>query len=254
VKGIEKNILFSCLIVCILGLIPMQSSAQSWEDQHKDLNDRDIELTVYAGMSSYYGDLSIYDKNYFDKLSHESGFSGGLVLTKRLAPQIGVSGQILAGKINARKGNVSFESTILEYNLHVRLDMLKVFSKYSKTKIKWDVLFGFGNILFNSTKTTLLEGENQVDEHKARVPELVFFGGTGLSYRLNEKIGINAEISIHQFQNDKIDITVNSNDFDYFSLLNFGFTYYFRSFEKTAPRNKARIAHSNKRMKPLKSD
>ncbi len=232
----------------------MQSSSQTWEDQHKDLNDRDIELTVYAGMSSYYGDLSIYDNNYFDKLSYESGFSGGLILTKRLAPQIGVSGQLLAGKINARKGNVSFESTIVEYNLHVRLDMLKVFSKYSKTKIKWDVLFGFGNILFNSTKTTALEGENQVEEHKARVPELVFFGGTGLSYRLNEKIGINAEISIHQFQNDKIDITVSGTDFDYFSLLNFGFTYYFRSFEKTAPRNKARIAHTSKRMKPLKDD
>jgi hypothetical protein len=157
----------------------------------------------------------------------------------------------MAGRLEARKDNISFESTILEYNLHVRLDMLRVFSKYSRSKIKWDVFFGFGNFMFKSKKTTFLEGEDQVEEHSARVPELVFFLGSGLSYRINEKLSLGAELSLHQFQNDKINITVSGNDFDYFSYLGFGFTYYFRSFERTAPRNKARIAHSSKRMKPL---
>lgn len=253
-KRIEKNILCCCFVCGFLLTAFFQANAQSWEDQHENMNDRDIEVTIQAGLTSYYGDLSIYDGNYFDKLSHESGFAASVILTKRLAPQIGVSGQILAGNLKARNENVYFESSIFEYNLHVRLDMLRIFSKYNKSKFKWDVFFGFGNFLFKTTKTTTLEGEDLVEKHSARVPELVFFGGTGLSYRLNEKISLLADISIHQFQNDKIDITVNNSDFDYFSYLNLGFTYYFRSFEKTAPRNKARIAHSNKRMKPLKED
>ena len=218
------------------------------------MNDRNIELTVNAGMTSYYGDLSIYDNNFIDKLNHESGFAASILLTKRLAPQVGVSGQVMIGSLKASKGNVSFESSILEYNMHVRLDMLRVFFKYSKSKLKWDVFFGFGNFLFSSTKTTFLEGEDLIEEHSARVPELVFFGGTGVSYRLNSKLSLVGNISLHQFQNDKIDITVENNNFDYFSYFNIGFTYYFRSFEKTAPRNKARIAHSNERMKPLKDD
>jgi hypothetical protein len=182
---------------------------------------------------------------------HESGFAASITLTKRLAPQIGISGQLMAGKLRASKENISFESSVIEYNMHVRLDMLRIFSQYNNSKIKWDVFFGFGNFLFDSKKVTALEGEDQIDEHSARVPELVFFAGTGITYRINEKVSMGTEFSLHQFQNDKIDITADNSDFDYFSFLNFGFTYYFRSFEKTAPRNKARIAHSEKRLKPL---
>jgi hypothetical protein len=252
VKG--KGIITGYFLIAslVLGTFHLPLAGQTWEEQHENMNDRNIELTINAGMTSYFGDLSIYDNNYFDKLAHESGFAASVVLTKRLAPQVGVSGQLLAGRLQARNGNIKFESTILEYNLNVRLDMLRVFSQYSRSKIKWDVFFGFGNFLFESTKTTILEGEDKVEEHSARVPELVFFLGTGLSYRLNEKVSVGAELSLHQFQNDKIDITIAGNDFDYFSYLGFGFTYYFRSFEKTAPRNKARIAHSEKRLKPLK--
>jgi len=227
------------------------AEAQTWEEQHENLNDRNTELTIQAGLMSYYGDLSIYDNNYFDKLSHESGFGGGVIITKRLAPQIGVSGQLLGGRLKGRKDNVFFESSVFEYNLHVRLDMVRIFAKYSKSKVKWDVFFGFGNFLFKSTKTTVLEGENRVENHTTRVPELLFLGGTGLSYRVNSKMSIMMDLSVHQFQNDKIDITVDNSDFDWFSALNFGFTYYIRSREKTAPRNKARIAHTSKKMKPL---
>lgn len=251
-KGIEKPIsAFYILLACIFFGID-HGYTQSWEEQHENLNARDIEVLINAGMTSYYGDLSIYDNNFIDKLNHESGIAMSVVLTKRLTPQIGISGQLLTGRLKARLDNVAFESTLFEYNMHVRLNMVRLFTRYYKSKISWDVFFGFGNFLFKSTKTTYLEGDDLIEKHSARVPELVFFGGTGLSYRVNEKISMSAELSLHQFQNDKIDISVNNSDFDYFTYFNFGITYYIRSYQKTAPRNKARIAHSTERRKPLK--
>lgn len=251
-KGSGKHISHFYYITCLLLLVPLFGFSQDWVGNHNSVVDRDIEVTVSAGLTSYYGDLSIYDGNYFDKLAHESGFALGIVATKRLTPQIGISGQLILGRIQAKKDNIAFESSLFEYNLHVRLDLIRLFSSNYKGKLNWEVLFGVGNFFFNSTKTVFLEGDNDVSEHSTRVPELVFFGGSGLSYRFNEKMSVGAELTLHQFQNDKIDITVKNNDFDYFTYLSFGFTYYIRSKQKSAPQNKARIAHSNEKLKPLK--
>lgn len=245
------HILPAGLLLCLLTLLVDLSVAQDWETKNNNFIARDLELTVNAGVTSYYGDLSIYDNNFTDKLAHESGFAFGLVGTKRLTPQIGISGQVIFGRLKGSKQNVSFESSILQYNLHVRLNLIRLFSNNHTSRFNWEAMFGFGNFLFESTKTTQQEGENLVEDHSSRVPELVFFGGSGISYRIDERLGIGLELSLHQFQNDKIDVTVKNNDFDYYTYLNVGITYYFRSFQKTAPRNKARIAHTHERLKPL---
>ena len=248
---IDKHIWNYCLLFFLLIVLQFGGYTQAWKDQHNNVIARDVEVFINAGMTSYYGDLSIYDDNFLDKLIYESGLAMGVVVTKRLTPQIGVSGQLIAGKLQGQKGNLSFESSVFEYNMHVRINMIKLFSSNFNSKLSWDVFFGFGNFLFKSTRTELLEGENLITEHSSRVPEMVYFGGSGLSYRLNEKMSIGAELSLHQFQNDKIEITVNNAHFDSFTYLNVGFTYYLRSFQKTAPQNKARIAHSNQRLKRL---
>lgn len=224
---------------------------EDWGDQYKNIVDRKLEVTANFGWTSYYGDLSIYDSDFAGKIANESGLAFGIVGTVRLTPEIGVSGQLIVGKVNAAKANASFESNILEYNLHMRLNLLRLFIPGRVPRLNAEVMFGFGNFLFNSTKTTYSEGGNSVEKHSSRVPELVFFGGGGISYMINDKMSIGSELTLHQFQNDKIDITVKSGDFDYFTYLTFGFTYYFRSKQKTAPRNKARIAHENHRRKAL---
>jgi hypothetical protein len=249
-----NHILPAGMLLCLLTLLIDVAHAQDWETKNNGFIARDLELTVNAGMTSYYGDLSIYDNSFTDKLAHESGFAFGIVGTKRLTPQIGISGQVIFGQLKGSNKNVSFESSILQYNLHVRLNLIRLFSNNHTSRFNWEALFGFGNFLFESTKTTQQEGDDLIEEHSSRVPELVFFGGTGISYRIDERIGIGMEISLHQFQNDKIDVTVKNNDFDYYTYLNVGITYYFRSFQKTAPRNKARIAHSHERLKPLDHD
>jgi len=248
---IGKHIWNYCLLFLPLIFLQFGGYTQDWVDEHENLVPRDVEVFLNAGLTSYYGDLSIYDNNFYNKLIHESGMAMGIVVTKRLTPQFAVSGQLIAGKLLGKKDNTSFESSLFEYNLHVRINPIRLFSYNQSSKFTWDILFGFGNFLFKSTKTEFLEGENRITEHAARVPELVYFVGSGVSYKFNEKMSIGAEISVHQFQNDKIDIVVANSNFDYFSYLNVGFTYYLRSFQKTAPRNKARVAHSDERLKPL---
>lgn len=236
----------ACIVLVTSGI-----SQEDWGDQYKNIVERKIELTANMGFTSYFGDLSVYDGDFAGKIANESGLAMGVTATIRLTPEVGISGQLIAGKVHAAKSKVSFESTMFEYNLHMRLNLLRLFIPGRVPKLNAEVLFGFGNFLFSSTKTTVSEGGNEIDKHSSRVPELVFFGGGGISYMINDKMSLGADLTLHQFQNDKIDITVKSGDFDYFTYLTFGFTYYFRSKQKTAPRNKARIAHENHRRKPL---
>lgn len=240
---------------CLLFLAPNFGLAQDdWIKQHNNIIERDLELNVNMGLTSYFGDLSIYDGNFLDKLTHESGFAFGITGTKRLTPELGISGQLLFGNVKASKNNTSFKSSVFEYNLHIRLNLIRLFSANKASRFNLEAIFGFGNFIFSSTKTVHLEGEDEIYEHKTRVPELVFFGGGGASYMITDQFSLGADLTLHQFQNDKIDVTVNNGDFDYFTYLSFGFTYYFRTKKKTAPRNKARIAHGEERMKPLQEE
>ena len=253
-QGKLTHIRLLWLLLLPLFFSPAILTGQDWEGQHDYLLLRNWELNVSSGFSSYYGDLSIYDNSFSDKLSKESGPAFGIMLVKRLSPEFGFGGQILAGQLQGRKENVSMESSILEYNFQFRLNIVRMFSKTKLQNLNWDVYAGVGNFLFKSTKKTFLEGEVITEKHNARVPEFVYFVGSGISYKINEKISLGIDLSMHQFQNDKIDVTARNSDFDYFSYMNVGFTYYFRSLQKGTIRNKARIAHSDERLKPLDND
>jgi len=248
----KKTLNIAFLFVCLFMLLLQYSAvSQNWTEDHKILAERNWLLNVNAGVSSYYGDLSVYDNNLPNKLTKESGPCLGLLITKQITPEFGISGQILGGQLFAKKENISIESTIYEYNINIRFNIFRMLSKASLTKLKWDVYTGVGNFVFYSKKIEYFEGDNKIIEHESRVPEFVYFVGSGISYRFNEYASIGIDYSVHQFQNDKIDITVKNDDFDYFSYLQVGFTYHLRSLQRTSIRNKARIAHNNKRLKHL---
>ena len=85
----------------------------------------------------------------------------------------------------------------------------------------------------------------------SRVPEFVYFFGGGFYYNLSDNFGVTADLSIRRCQNDKLDVEDKNGDFDYYSYLGVGIIYYLQGFKKAPVKNKARIAHNNKRLKPL---
>jgi len=206
-------------------------------------------VNAQAGISSYYGDLSIYDHQINEKIKNESGPSFSLGVTKYFNRALSATGQILYGGLEATKNDVSFEADILEYNLSLRLDVLNLFNPLISNRYGVIGFAGLGQFLFTTNKYEYIEGNMENFNHSTRVPEFVYFAGGEIYYNFNNNLGISANLSIRQCQNDKIDNVVKNLDFDYYSVFSVGVTYYLTKFVKSPPRNKARIAHNSKRLK-----
>jgi hypothetical protein len=111
---------------------------------------------------------------------------------------------------------------------------------------------GVGNLLFSTNKQVNTENHDQNVFKNSRVPEFIYFFGGQMNVKVTDNFLATFDMSIRQCQNDRLDDYISKDDYDYYSYISFGITYQLDSFIKPPPKNKARIAHSGARLKPLK--
>jgi hypothetical protein len=70
--------------------------------------------------------LSYYYSDIGNKLSIESGAALGLLVTKYFNNKIGLSGELVYGRVAGGSGSNSFETDLFEYNVQVRVDFLRI--------------------------------------------------------------------------------------------------------------------------------
>ena len=126
-----------------------------------------------------------------------------------------------------------------------------MFSSYKNHKFGFIGYAGIGNFLFNTTKITITEENHETTTHKSRVPEFLYFFGGGFSYKVSDSYSVTADLALRQCQNDKLDDVVANNDFDYYSFINIGLTYFIKIRNHSPLRNKARIAHGGLKLASL---
>jgi len=211
------------------------------------------EFNIHSGFTSFYGDISSFDDNYYQKMVHESGPAAGVTLTKHFGRLIGVTGQMLYGKLHGVKNSTSFDSKLLEYNLHLKFNVFNLIKPDNKGNIGINLQTGLGQFLFNSIKTTYLEGEVEEISHGSRVPEFVYFAGCGLFYRSEANFGITLDFGIRQCENDWLDVTFINGNFDYYTYTSVGFSYYLQNFKISPLKNKARIAYNDRKLRGLRN-
>jgi hypothetical protein len=203
-------------------------------------------LNFSGGLTTYFGDLSIYDTDLTEKLRHESGPALSLMLTKNVfRDAFGLSGQIVAGKIEGALGNTSFTAGLFEYNLQARVDFIDLFMLNKNHAFGITGFAGVGQFIFQTKKEIYNEGIIENTEHTGRVPEFVFFFGGGFNYKVHSSFGITAELGLRQCQNDRLDDEVRNDDFDYYSYASIGISYYINSFKRAPLKNKAKIANTS---------
>lgn len=244
----KLHILFLLSVIFPLFIYPQQWKKDRAQTEYWNV----WKINANAGYISFYGDLSSFDGNYLEKLHYESGPAMGIIVTKHFDKLFALSGQIITGKLKGSSGNTAFKSELLEYNLHLRLNIYNIFAPRSNNKFGINFFGGLGNFIFKTTQTITTEGKVENINNQSRVPELVYFTGGEIFYEPISNLAISVELSIRKCNNDMLDgLVANDND-DYYSYLNFGISYYIGRFKKGPIRNKARIAHSDKRLKPLK--
>jgi hypothetical protein len=236
---VRKAIKLLAAGVILTGIcIPQLNHAQSWGGYKKEQRFwNNWSMNANLGLTSFFGDLSIYDTDIINKFSKESGPAFGAIFTKQLNPKFGLSGQILFGNLKgANHSNMSFRSSFVEYNIHGRLDILNVLWPENLSKLGMVAYGGLGQFLFSATRTSIVEGVIETSVSNTGVPEFVYFFGSGMFYKFNEKYAATFDLSLRQAQNDRLDNYVRNDNYDYYTHVSFGFTYHFESLKSNKPR------------------
>lgn len=222
-------------------LIPESAEAQRWGGRRKPSFWDNWAINGNVGLTSFYGDLSIYDGDIVSKLVEESGPSLGFIITKYFNDKVGISGQLLRGNLKGENnGNKSFESSFTEYNFHVRVELVNSLFPNNLTDFGWNLYAGLGQFVFQTTKWEQVDGEQQESVKDTGTPEFLYFIGTGLQYKFGEKVGVSLDASVRQASNDYLDYEVKNGNNDYYSHLSFGVTYFIASFKKNSYSNNSR--------------
>ncbi len=242
----KKNIAHYFFILILF--FPIFSFSQEWGGE-KPINFWDHwSVNVNAGLTSYFGDLSYYDSDIIGKFNFESNPAFGLLVTKHFDKKFGVSGQLIFGQLKGGNNkNISFVTNLFEYNIQARIDIIRIILPNRNPKFGMEGFVGIGHTWFNSEKLIVGEGSSDIATVKTSVPEFVYFGGVGMHYHIHENFAITTSMSLRQIQNDKLDQLVKNNDFDFYSYLSVGLTYYISGINNPPLKNKARLAHSSKR-------
>ena len=214
------------LLIILAFLSGGRGISQSWKEETEPAILKDWAVNLSVGFTSYYGDLSTHDDEFFGKLHHESGPAYSLLVKKQIGRKVSVAGQLISGNLRWNPDNASMKTSLFEYNLQGRINLVELLSSHKiYRKFGLTVYAGVGNFIFSTEIKRYYDGQESSEQHSTRVPEFVYFFGGGIAYDLSPRISITSELSIRQCQNDKVDITVDNGDFDYYSFLSFGITY-----------------------------
>lgn len=216
---------------------------QKWGGENKKEIWKEYEVNANVGLLSYSGDVSKYDKKPIKKIEFESGPGCGLVVTKHFLPKFSLSGQIIHGNFRGSVRKQTFSTEILEFNFHVRADLIKLFQTEGRHRVIIAPYLGIGQFYFNTTTTYSNIETTRIDNYNTGVPEFLYFLGAGLLYKLPANLSLTGDFSIRQCRNDKLDNFYRGSDFDFYSYLSIGISYKIHSILREPIKNKARLAH-----------
>ncbi len=228
----KKIYLQVCAIFVALFVLPLNSQSQDWGGTKPNGFWDHWSINVNAGLTSYFGDLSYYDSDISGKITNESGLAFGALLTKHLNNKLGVTGQLLYGSFSGGNNtNNSFDTRLLEYNLQLRLDFLRLFITSGNPKFGIEGFAGIGQLWFNVAHFEYNEGYPLSNKYVSSSPEFVYFAGLGIHYHVAEKFAVTSSLALRQIQNDRLDNLVKNNDNDFFTYASVGLTYYFSEWK-----------------------
>lgn len=232
----KRSIKLLVLSIIIAGItVPEIAFPQAWGGKGKVGLWDNWSINGNVGLTSFFGDLSIYDAELAQKLTKESkpAFSG--ILTKHINNKFGVSGQLMYGGLKGENtGGTSFEASIIEYNFHLRANLVNLIFQDNFSPVGFEIYAGAGQFLFNVTKWTTSDESTQSEVVSTGTPEFVYFFGSGIFYNLNDRVGFTADMALRQAQNDKLDDFNRNDNFDYYTHISFGVTYHIHSFKKSS--------------------
>jgi hypothetical protein len=208
------------------------ANPDEWSGPNESILFSHWSVNLSIGFTSYFGDLSQYDENVIHKLLYESKPAYGLKLTKEIK-SFGVSGQVIYGGFKSNyKPEHCFDLSMIEYSIQAEMNVINVIFRQKEKKYGLDAYVGIGQFIFNTSTDGYFDGQQIPNAYSTGVPEFVYFFGCEFFVNVTDQVRFTSNLSIRQIQNDNIDKYLAHDDFDYYSLLNFGLSYSFGKWYK----------------------
>ena len=237
-----KNIKIISFFLIIL-IYPFILEAQYYNTYRQKIGFRDgWSVNLNIGVTSFFGDLSVFDFNIVKKISNESKFGGGIILGKEISPVISFNSQFLYGDLKGTKesSNIYFKANIIEGSLNGQINITQIIfprNKYRKINIfgNWGIgLVSIKSKLFDLKTDSLMHsfgyGRNTI--------ESILPIGFKLSYRISELYDLVFNFSNRRVDTDKLDSQTGNDNRDFYSYVSIGITYKFQNNSKKGFYNK----------------
>jgi hypothetical protein len=181
-------------------------------------------VNANAGQTTFFGDVSLYDDEFTEKMSNEGSWAYGFIVSRQMTPVFGLSAQVLFGTLAGANSRSKFESKVFEYTGNLTINFVNLFMPDNDAKFFMYGKMGMGQ--FNFETNLVYNDPNEADKtNKSKSPEFLYLIGGGIYYTISNSFDINAEMTARLLNNDKIDGTTNKKDDDYYAYISLGVTY-----------------------------
>jgi opacity protein-like surface antigen len=228
-QRVTANIIFilisNLLLVVLIVLLHGRASGQyykdpvTWESLAKNWS-----VNANFGRTSFYGDVSLYDYEFTEKIRKEGSWAWGIGISREFINVISVHAHFLRGELAGSNSRSHFSSRISEKSIHASMNLLNMLIPDNQARFFPYVKGGMGQLTF---RTKLIYNDpNQEDVRtRSESPEFVLLYGGGAYFVINGSFGLNLEYMSRRIGNDKIDGITNNNDYEHFSYLSMGLNY-----------------------------
>ena len=222
---------FRFLIITLFLTIvfPIYVNAQYSDNKSSNRFGEGWSVNLSAGLTSFFGDLSVYDDNIPKKFSEESDIGGGIIISKKISNTFSLSGQILYGGLKGTKetSDIYFIGSVIESSFVGFVNLTQIFFPGNPNR-KLNA-YGTLGIGLGSVKSKLydLKTDSLIKEfgYGTKTIETIIPLGARFAYSLNNSFDLTFDISIRRIDTDKLDTQIGNNNRDYFSYFAFGITY-----------------------------
>jgi len=224
-----KNIIFLILWNVILIALILIISNKSYGQYRKPPNflsklAKNWSVNANVGRTSFFGDVSLYDEEFNEKMTKEGSWAFGFSLARQLTPVFSISGDLIMGQLAGSNSRSQFSSKIREATVNISVNMVNLFIPDNNARFVPYAKFGMGQFTYD-TRLVFDDPDKADITAASESPEFLYLFGGGAYYMISNSFNINLEMTGRRMDNDRIDGSANKNDDDYYSYFSLGVTY-----------------------------
>lgn len=201
----------------------------------KSRNETSWYAGLNAGVTSYYGNIAMYNRDPLLKIKKESKFAYGIVAGKSFSRFVGARAYFTKGGLQAENGDlqIHYDAKLTSYGgqlivqfatLIGRLDYVPDYALYG--------IVGFGLVNTKPVISTIPTEKDPVSQpidsmnYATQISSSEFNLGLGGSYEIFNQVDANIEISYHMSFSEELDLMPGSGK-DHYLYLSIGAIYRF---------------------------